>query len=76
MKCETIALQHGLTTILGLVEQGLAEELPTVDGLRTTLEMVKEEVLETMCNKKEAEAFEPSRGIGGFNGGPEIDWVP
>lgn len=73
LQADTVVLQHGLTTVLGILEQGLAEESATVESLKTSIELAKDEILSTLEKKKEVEAFGLSK-VGGFGGEPEIDW--
>jgi len=74
LQADVVALQNGLASALGIVERGLAEGSPTVESLQTALQLTKEALLDAMEDQKQAEAFRATRGIGGFDGGPKIDW--
>lgn len=72
LRADVVALHHGLTSVLGLVERGLAEEEPTVESLQTALQLAKGEILSTLFVVKEAQAVIPN--VGGFDGEPKIEW--
>jgi hypothetical protein len=74
LQSNVVVLRTGLATVLGLVENALAEEDPSVGGLQTTLENIKAETIQAMKDEKVATELTPGLKIGGFDNKPGIEW--